>query len=83
MKYTYTPRGVCSRRMTVEIEDGIVKSLEVMGGCQGNLRGISALVVGRRAEELIGMLRGIDCGGKGTSCPDQLSYALEAALDQM
>lgn len=83
MKYTYTPRGVCSRRMTVEIEDGIVKSLEVMGGCQGNLRGISALVVGRRAEELIGMLRGIDCGGKGTSCPDQLSYALEAALAQM
>lgn len=83
MKYTYTPHGVCSRRMTVEIEDGIVKSLEVMGGCQGNLRGISALVVGRRAEELIGMLRGIDCGGKGTSCPDQLSYALEAALAQM
>lgn len=83
MKYTYTPRGVCSRRMTVEIEDGIVKSLEVMGGCQGNLRGISSLVVGRRAEELIGMLRGIDCGGKGTSCPDQLSYALEAALAQM
>lgn len=83
MKYTYTPRGVCSRRMTVEIEDGIVKSLEVTGGCQGNLRGISSLVVGRRAEELIGMLRGIDCGGKGTSCPDQLSYALEAALAQM
>lgn len=80
MKYTYTPRGVCSRRMTVEIEDGIVKSLEVMGGCQGNLRGISALVVGRRAEELIGMLRGIDCGGKGTSCPDQLSKALTEAL---
>lgn len=83
MKYTYTPRGVCSRRMTVEIEDGVIRSLEVLGGCNGNLQGISALVVGRPVREVISLLRGIDCGGKGTSCPDQLSYALEAALAQM
>lgn len=81
MRFTYTPKGVCSRKMTIEIEDGVIKSLEVMGGCHGNLQGISALVAGRDAREVISLLRGIDCGGKGTSCPDQLSYALEAALE--
>lgn len=83
MVFTYTPKGVCSRRMTVELEDGIVKSLEVVGGCNGNLQGISALVVGRDARELIGQLRGIRCGGKSTSCPDQLAHALELALAEM
>lgn len=82
MVYTYTPRGVCSRQMTVELEDGVVKSLKVIGGCNGNLQGIAALVVGRDAREVIAQLRGIDCGGKGTSCPDQLSHALEAALEE-
>lgn len=80
MVYTYTPKGVCSRQMTVELEDGVVKSLKVVGGCNGNLQGITALVVGRKAREVIDQLRGIDCGGKGTSCPDQLAHALEAAL---
>lgn len=80
MMFTYTPRGVCSRQMELELENGIVKSLKVIGGCHGNLQGISALAVGQDARELIERLRGIDCGGKGTSCPDQLSKALEAAL---
>lgn len=80
MVFTYTPHGVCSRQMELELENGVVRSLKVIGGCHGNLQGISALVVGQDARSLIDRLRGIDCGGKGTSCPDQLSKALEAAL---
>ncbi len=82
MVYTYTPHGVCSRQIRLEMEDGVVKALSFLGGCNGNLQGISALVTGKRAQEVIPLLRGIDCGGKGTSCPDQLSRALEAALAQ-
>lgn len=77
MKYTYTPRGVCSRQMEIDVEDGIVKDLKVIGGCNGNLQGISKLVKGMKIEEVIERLKGIDCGGKGTSCPDQLARALE------
>lgn len=80
MEFTYTPKGVCSRKIDLELEDGVVTALSFTGGCHGNLQGISALVVGRKAEDVIATLRGINCGGKGTSCPDQLSYALEAAL---
>jgi uncharacterized protein (TIGR03905 family) len=77
MKYTYTPEGVCSRQIELEIEDGIVKSLRVIGGCNGNLQGISKLVEGMKVEDVIKKLRGIDCGGRGTSCPDQIARALE------
>ncbi len=80
MEYTYTPRGVCSRRIQLQLEDGVIRSIQFLGGCNGNLQGVSALCVGRRVEEVIPLLRGIDCGGKGTSCPDQLSRALEEAL---
>ena len=78
--YTYTPRGVCSRRMTVELEDGIIKDVRIEGGCNGNLQGISRLVIGMKASDAIARMQGISCSGKGTSCPDQLSIALREAL---
>ncbi len=80
MTYSYRPKGVCSRLMTFELEDGIIHGLQVEGGCDGNLKGISALVEGMKAEDVIARLRGVTCGPKNTSCPDQLSYALEEAL---
>ena len=81
MTYTYTPRGVCSRRMVVELNDsGIIESVRIDGGCNGNLQGISRLVQGMKAEEAIQRMEGISCGGKGTSCPDQLAQALRIAL---
>ena len=80
MKVTYTPRGVCSRFMEIEAEDGIIRSVNVIGGCNGNLQGISRLVEGMRVEDAIAKLRGIRCGGKPTSCPDQLSKAMEQLL---
>ncbi len=79
MKYTYTPRGVCSRKIDIELENGVVQSISFLGGCNGNLQGVSALCRGKRVDELIPLLQGIDCGGKGTSCPDQLSLALTEA----
>lgn len=77
MTYEFTPKGVCSRKMTVEIEGDTVKSLSVLGGCNGNLKGISSLVKGMKIDEIIERLDGIDCGGKGTSCPAQLAVALK------
>ena len=83
MKYTYTPRGVCSRRMTVELSDAhVIEKVTVEGGCSGNLQGISKLVVGMTAEEAIARMEGISCGGKPTSCPDQLAKALKKAIEQ-
>ena len=73
----FTPQGVCSRKMTIEVEDGIVKSLQVQGGCHGNLQGISKLVAGMKVEDVIQRLDGIRCGMKPTSCPDQLAQALK------
>ena len=77
MKYTYEPKGVCSRQINLEVEEGIVTKLEVIGGCNGNLQGISKLVEGMKVEEVIKKLKGINCNGKGTSCPDQIARALE------
>ena len=82
MKYAYTPKGVCSRKINFEIEDGVVKNVSFTGGCNGNLKGISALVEGMEVEEAINRLEGITCGMKLTSCPDQFSKALKAALNQ-
>ncbi len=79
MKYTYVPRGVCSRMIELEIENDIIKNVRFMGGCHGNLQGISALVKGMAVDEAIEKLEGIDCSGRGTSCPDQLAKALKAA----
>ena len=78
MTYTYRPRGVCSQLMEVEVEDGKILRVQVLGGCDGNLQGISRLVVGMDVEEAISRMEGIRCGGKPTSCPDQLAQALKA-----
>ncbi|HIS97879.1 MAG TPA: TIGR03905 family TSCPD domain-containing protein [Candidatus Scatomorpha pullistercoris] len=82
MVHTYRPRGVCSQLMRVEIENGIVKQVEVKGGCDGNLQGISRLIVGMDAKEAISRMEGIRCGFKATSCPDQLSKALRECLEK-
>lgn len=83
MEYSFRPRGVCSRKMTVEVENGIIRRLEVEGGCDGNLQGISRLVVGMEAEEAIRRLEGIRCGSKSTSCPDQLARGLKDCLSKV
>ena len=80
MKIEYFPKGVCSRQMIIEVEDGIVRDVEVIGGCHGNLQGISALVEGMQVEDVINRLEGLRCGFKSTSCPDQLAQALKKAL---
>lgn len=82
MTFTYTPKGVCSRKMILEIEDGILRSLQVLGGCSGNLQGICRLVAGMPVDEVISRLDGIRCGFKSTSCPDQLAQALKAAPEE-
>lgn len=81
---SYVPQGgVCSRLMEIELSpDGVVESVKFTGGCAGNTQGVAALVRGRKVEEVIALLEGIDCRGKGTSCPDQLARALRAALDE-
>ena len=79
MTIQYTPRGVCSRAFTIQVEDGVIQSLQVQGGCNGNLQGISRLVEGMKVEEAIRRLEGIRCGFKATSCPDQLAQALKQA----
>ena len=81
MTIDFRPRGVCSQRMTVEIENGIIRSLRILGGCSGNLQGISRLVEGMEAEEAVKRLEGIRCGFKPTSCPDQLAQALKQARE--
>jgi len=81
MDYTYSPRGVCSRQISFSVTDGIVHDVSFVGGCNGNLQGIGKLVEGRNADEVISLLRGIRCGMKPTSCPDQLAKALEASKE--
>lgn len=84
MTYTYTPRGVCSKKITVELSDnGIVENVSFQGGCNGNTQGVAALVRGMKAEEAISRMKGIDCNGRGTSCPDQLAEALTEALEEL
>lgn len=77
MQYVYSPRGVCSREMKIEVEENIIKKVEILGGCAGNTIGISRLIQGMDIDEAIKRLKGIPCGNKGTSCPDQLARALE------
>ncbi|MFI3317012.1 MAG: TIGR03905 family TSCPD domain-containing protein [Rikenellaceae bacterium] len=74
--FEYTPSGVCSRQIEIEMEGDTIKSVKFYGGCDGNLQGISRLVAGQKCEAVASMLQGIDCRGKGTSCPDQLAKAL-------
>ena len=78
MHYTYRPRGVCSQKMDFELEDGKIRSVQVTGGCDGNLKGIASLVAGMDIDEAIKRMEGIRCGFKPTSCPDQMAKALRA-----
>ena len=82
MKYTYRTKGTCSRSITFDIEDGVVRNVQFEGGCNGNLKGIGAIVDGMKVEDVIDKLSGIRCGFKNTSCPDQLAIALGEALAQ-
>lgn len=77
MTVNYTPKGVCSRLISFDLNDNIVTNLKVTGGCNGNLQGIAKLVEGMPADEVIRRLENINCNGKGTSCPDQLAQALK------
>lgn len=81
MTYSYKTKGVCARQINFEIEDGIVKDIQFIGGCNGNTQGVSALAKGRTVKEVIELLEGINCGGRGTSCPDQLAKALREATE--
>ena len=79
MQYEYTTKGTCSRSILFDIEDGKVKNVQFIGGCNGNLKGIAALVEGMDVDSVIERVQGITCGMKKTSCPDQLAQALIAA----
>jgi uncharacterized protein (TIGR03905 family) len=74
---TYVPKGVCSREINIEVEGNIIKEVKFTGGCNGNTQGVAALVKGMEVDEAISRLEGINCGGRGTSCPDQLTKALK------
>ena len=80
MTILYTPKGVCSRAFQIEVEEGVIRSVQVTGGCDGNLKGLSSLLKGMTVEDAIQRMEGIRCGGKPTSCPDQLAQALKTAL---
>ena len=83
MTYTYTPHGVCSRQINFELDDDWkVRNVKFVGGCAGNTQGVAALIEGMDAEEAIKRLKGIDCRGRGTSCPDQLANAIEEAVEE-
>ena len=77
MEYRYKTNGVCSREMIIELDGNIIKKVTIVGGCHGNTQGISKLVEGMNINDVINKLKGILCGSKGTSCPDQLATALE------
>lgn len=79
----YMPKGVCSRKLNYEIKDGKLCNIKFTGGCEGNLKGIAKLAEGMTPDEVIEKLGGIDCGGKGTSCPAQLALALKLEKNNM
>lgn len=83
MTYKYRPVGVCSMEITIEIEGDTIQSVTFLGGCSGNTQGVGALIYGMKIDEAIKRLKGIDCAGRGTSCPDQLSKALEEIKHQI
>ena len=82
MTYTYKTKGVCSRAIYIEMEDGVIKDCQFEGGCSGNTQGVAKLVIGMEADEAIDRLEGIRCGFKTTSCPDQLAKALMEMQNQ-
>ena len=75
----YKTKGTCSREIHYSVKDGVVESIEVIGGCAGNLKGICRLITGMPVEQVIKAFKGVDCGGRGTSCPYQIAQALEQA----
>jgi uncharacterized protein (TIGR03905 family) len=79
--YSYVPKGVCSKKIDFEIVDGKIAEVIFTGGCSGNSSGVAALVKGMKVEEVIKKLKGINCGNKSTSCPDQLAIALEKIIN--
>lgn len=81
MQYEYKTKGTCSQRIIFEIEDGKVKNVQFLGGCNGNLKGIGSLVEGMDVDDVIARLEGTCCGMKPTSCPDQLAKALKEAIN--
>ncbi|MDO4301311.1 MAG: TIGR03905 family TSCPD domain-containing protein [Clostridia bacterium] len=85
MQYTYKNQGVCSRETIVDIDENthVINDVKVVGGCDGNLQGVSVLLKGMKAEDAISRMSGIKCGFKQSSCPDQVSKALEAALSKL
>ena len=82
MKY-YQTRGTCSTGIEYEVENGVVTACRFIGGCTGNTQGVAKLAEGMKVEDVIARLKGVDCNGRGTSCPDQFAQALEAALSKM
>ena len=83
MQYTYKTSGTCSQQIIFDIEEGRVHNLHFIGGCNGNLQGIGKLVEGMNVDEVIARVEGISCGGRPTSCPDQLAQALKEAKAKM
>lgn len=83
MQFEYKTKGTCSQRILFEIEDGIVKNVQFIGGCNGNLKGIGSLVEGMDVDTVIARLEGTTCGMKATSCPDQLATALKKAKSEL
>lgn len=81
MEYSFKTSGTCAREVSFEVIDGKVYNIKFLGGCHGNTQGVSALAEGREVKELIKLLEGIDCRGRGTSCPDQLSKALKKVCE--
>lgn len=82
MVYTYYACGTCSRKIIIDAENGIINNVKFIGGCSGNTQGISALVHGMKITDVIKKCKGIDCAGRGTSCPDQLAKAMEKILSK-
>ena len=83
MEYRYKTQGVCSSEIILNVEHNIIKSVKVIGGCDGNLKGISQLLIGMNIDDAISRLKGIKCGFKDTSCPDQIAKALEEMKSAM
>lgn len=81
MRYSYKPHGVCSAQIDFDIEDNILKNVRFTRGCNGNTQGVARLAEGRKADEVVKILEGINCNGRGTSCPDQLAKAIKAAIE--
>ncbi len=81
MEYRYKPSGVCSREFVFDIKDDVIQKLDVVGGCSGNLQGISKLLVGMNINDVVERIKGLKCGMKSTSCPDQIALALQKFLE--